>query len=77
MAIEINYKNSFFKKNSSYFVFFVDEKFNISLVKKHISNSEYSFIYDLLKTSDLMKEILSFDINSKKKIILVSLKKKP
>ena len=75
MSVEINYKNRLFKKNSSNIVFFVDEKFNISLIKKHISSTEYSFIYDLLKVSDFKKEILSFEINSKKKIILVSLKK--
>ena len=76
MSVEINYKNTFNKKNSSKnIVFFVDEKFDISLIKKHILSSEYSFISDLLKISDLKNEILSFNINSKKKIILVSLKK--
>ena len=76
MSVEINYKNTFNKKNSSKnIVFFIDEKFDISLIKKHILSSEYSFISDLLKISDLKNEILSFNINSKKKIILVSLKK--
>ena len=54
---------------------FVDEKFNLSGLKKHISISEYSFIFDLLKTQYVKKKILSFDFSSKKKIILVSLKK--
>ena len=54
---------------------FVDEKFNLSGLKKHITISEYSFIFDLLKTQDVKKKILSFDFSSKKKIILVSLKK--
>ena len=63
------------KKNSSNKVFFVDEKFNISTLGKHISKSEYSFIQDLLKTRDNKKKILSFDCSSKSKIILVSLKK--
>ena len=75
MSVQINYKNTINKKNSSNIVFFIDEKFDISLIKKHISSSEYSFISDLLKISDLKNEILSFNINSKKKIILVSLKK--
>ena len=64
------------KRNLSNIVFFVDEKFNILSLKKHISSSEYLFISDLLKTKDLKKEILNFDISSKKKIILVSIKKK-
>ena len=76
MPIKINYKNSLNKKNSSNLVLFVNEKFNISGLKKYILSSEYAFVSDLLKTKDLKKEIIYFDINSKKKIILVSLKKK-
>ena len=75
MYIEINYKNTKNKKNSTNLVLFVDQKFNISGLKKHISHSEFYFISDLLKTKDLKKKIINFDINSKKKIILVSLKK--
>ena len=77
MPIAINYKSSSNKKNSSNLVLFVDEKFNISGLKKYILRSEYSFVSDLLKTKDLKKKIINFDVNSKKKIILVSLKKKP
>ena len=43
-------------------------------LKKFISNSEFSYINDLLKTSDLKKNILVFELNSKKKIILISIK---
>ena len=73
MTVQINYKNNLSKKNSSNLVFFVDEKFNVSKLKKYISSSEYSFVLDLLKTTDLKKKILTFDISSKKKIILVSI----
>ncbi len=75
MTISINYKNSLAQKKVSNLILFVDEKFNISTLKKHILSSEYSFIYDLLNTKDLKKKIVSFEINSKRKIILVSLKK--
>ncbi len=75
MAITINYKNSSLNKNVSNIVLFVDEKFNISQLKKHISRTEFSFITDLLKTKDLKKKIMTFDISSKRKIILTSLKK--
>ena len=74
MSVQINYKSAF-KKKSINIVLFVDEKYSINNLKKFISNSEYSFVYDLLKTRDLKKKITSFDINSKRKIILVSLKK--
>ena len=56
-------------------ILFVDENFNISSLKKSISNSDYSYISDLLKTRDSKKKIVTFDINSKRKIILVSLSK--
>ncbi len=76
MSIKINYKNSPSKTSSNY-VLFVDEKFNVLSLKKHISSSEYSFINDLIKTKDNKKKILTFDVSSKRKIILVSSKKNP
>ena len=75
MTIQINYKNNGLKKVSSNLVLFVDEKFNINSVKKYISNTEYSYISDLLKNSDLKKQLLLFEINSKKTIFLASIKK--
>src|SRR6056300_661273 len=75
MTVEINYRNSNSKKSSSNLVLFVDEKFNISRLKKYFSNSEFSYISDLLKSSDLKKDLLVFEINSKKTIFLASIKK--
>src|SRR5210317_1335402 len=75
MTIQINYKTSNSKKASSNLVLFVDEKFNISGLKKYVLNSEFSYISDLLKNSDLKKDLLVFKINSKKTIFLVSVKK--
>ena len=75
MSIKINYISSATKKNSSNAIFFVDEKINLSSLKKIVSNDEFSYISDLLKTSDLKKKILFFKINSKKTIYLISLKK--
>ena len=74
MPIEINYKSSSTQKKHSNLILFVDEKFNISNLKKYISKFEHSYISDLLKIKDLNKNILIFEINSKKKIILTSLK---
>jgi leucyl aminopeptidase len=55
MSIQINYKSGSPKKILSNLVLFVDEKFNIKEIKNYISNSEYVYISDLLKTSDLKK----------------------
>ena len=75
MSIQINYKNNSKKKSLANLVLFADEKFNINGLKKHLSNSEFSYISDLLKNSDLKKDLLFFEINSKKTIFLVSIKK--
>ena len=75
MSIQINFKNYGSNKSPANLVLFVDEKFNISNLKKYLSNSEFSYISDLLKNSDLKKDILFFDVNSKKTIFLVSIKK--
>jgi leucyl aminopeptidase len=74
MTIQINYKKSVLKNNLTNLVLFTDEKFNISNLKKYISNSEFSYISDLLKTSDLKKNLFVFVVSSKKKIVLVSIK---
>ncbi len=55
-------------------VLFSDEKFSISGLKKYITNSEFSYIKDLLRTSDLKKKLLLFDISSKKKLVIIPVK---
>tara|TARA_Y100000768_G_scaffold146194_1_gene109059 strand:+ start:135 stop:1589 length:1455 start_codon:yes stop_codon:yes gene_type:complete len=76
MSIHISYKSGILKKSSNNLILFVDEKFNISKIRRYISSYEYSYINDLLKSSDLKKKLLVFELNSKRKIILVSLKRK-
>ena len=66
MSIKINYLKKLSNKTPANVVLFVDEKFNIGNLKKYISNSEFSYINDLLKNSDLRKNQLYFEINSKK-----------
>jgi len=75
MSIKINYLNKLSNKPLGNVVLFADEKFNIDSLKKYLSNSEFSYISDLLKISDLKKDLLFFDVNSKKKVFLVSIKK--
>ena len=60
------------KNLSANLVLFVDENFNISGLKKHVSETEFSYMSELLKTNDLKKKLLFFEINSKKTIFLVS-----
>ena len=67
MSIKINFKNSISKNISSNLVLFTDEKFNTNSLKKYISQSEFTYITDLLKTSDLNKNLFVFELNSKKK----------
>ena len=75
MSIKINYKNKNLNKFLANIVLFVDENFDISVLKKHLSNLEFSYISDLLKNSDLKKDVLFFEINSKRTIFLLSVKK--
>ncbi len=75
MSVTIIYKNKSSKNNLSNLILFTDEKFSVLGLKKHISSKEYSFVSDLIKTQDLKNKIISFDVSSKKKIILVSLRK--
>ena len=74
MSIKIIHKNNAQKKFSNNLILFTDEKFTISKLKKYISSSEFSYINDLLKTSDLTKNLFVFELSSKKKIVLVSIK---
>ena len=75
MTVQIKYKSNISNNNTANVVYFVDEKFNISPLKKYVLKNEFSFISDLMKTKDLKKKIIDFDLNSKKKLILVSLDK--
>ena len=75
MSIQINFKVKNLKKIPSNLVLFADENFNIVGLKKYLTDIEFSYISDLLKTSNLKKDLLFFEINSKKTIFLVSIKK--
>ena len=68
MTIQIYYKNTGNKKSSNNLVLFTDENFSMKGLKKHISTSEFSYISDLLKNSDLKKDLFVFEVSSKKSI---------
>ena len=75
MSIKISYLNKLTSKTPTNQVLFTEENFNINGLKKYISNLDFSYLSDLLKTCDLKKNLLVFEVNSKKKIILISIKK--
>ena len=75
MFISINYKNGSIKNTLTSLILFVDEKFDISKIKKYFSRTDYPVVSDLLKVRDLKKKILSFEMSSKRKILLVSINK--
>ena len=67
MSIKINYSKTIRSEISSNLVLFSNEKFSLSTLKGHLSNSEFAYISDLLKTIDLKKNLFVFELNSKKK----------
>jgi leucyl aminopeptidase len=75
MSIKINYLKKANVGSSNNLVLFADEKFSSNGLKNYLSTSEFSYISDLLKTSDLKKNLFVFEVNSKKKIVLISIKK--
>ena len=68
MSIKLNYLKKFISKPTGNMVLFSDEKFKTNELKKYLSNSEFSYINDLLKTSDLKKNLYVFKLSSKKKL---------
>ncbi len=74
MTLKISYLKQSINKFSSNLILFVNDNFKISGLKKILTNSEFSYVEDLLKSSDLKKNLLVFELSSKKKIILVSIK---
>ena len=55
MSIKINYSKNLTNNKTANLVLFSNEKFNTNNLKKFITNSELSYVIDLLKTSDLKK----------------------
>ena len=67
MSVKINYPKNTKNNISHNLVLFSDGKFKINNLKKYLKDSEFSYITDLLKTSDLEKNLLVFEITSKKR----------
>ena len=56
MSIKINYLKKITAKSSGNLVLFSNEKFSTNNLKKYLLSSEFLYINDLLKTSDLKKK---------------------
>ena len=67
MPVKITYSNNTKNKNLSNLILFSNEKFEVKYIKKFLSKNDFSYINDLLKTSELKKKILVFEVSSKKK----------
>ena len=63
MSVKISYLKKKAIKSSSNLVLFLNDKYSVNNVKKYLSNSEFSYINDLLKTSDLKKNLLVFEVS--------------
>ena len=74
MSVKINYLKNTVKNFSSNIVLFSNEKFSLKSIKKYLSNTEFLYIDDLLKSEDLKKNLLVFELSSKKKVVLISIK---
>jgi len=74
MSIKISFKSNIDNKSAKNYVLFCSKNFNISNIRKYISKTEFSYVTDLLKNTDVKKNFCSFDLNSKKRIILVNVK---
>jgi leucyl aminopeptidase len=74
MSVQISYNKNLSSKSSVNKVLFIDEKYKILSLKKYLSSKELNCVSDLLRSKDIKKPILNFDISSKVKIILVSIK---
>ena len=72
MTVKINYLKKRTNKSSGNIILFSNDKFKIKSLVKYLSASEHKYINDLLNTSDLKKNLFVFDINAKKKIVLIS-----
>ena len=75
MTVKISYKNNPSNIKPRNLIFFVDEKFRVSELKKYFTKKETNFIVEVLKSQNLSKKIISFDLSSTKKIFLISVKK--
>ena len=67
MSVKINYNKKLLNKTTSNLVLFANDKFNINGLKKDLSNSEFTYISEILKTADLKKNYFFLKLAQRKK----------
>ena len=75
MTVQINYNNKTNNYELSNCVFFIKEKFESKSLKNFFNKIELKNIGQILKKKNIEKNILFFEINPKKTIILVKVEK--
>ena len=74
MSININYPKGTYKNSNKNLVLFTNGKLKSQNLKNFLTNTEFSYVSDLLKTHDPKKNLLIFEVSSKKKIALILIK---
>ncbi len=74
MSININYPKGTYKNSNKNLVLFTNGKLKSQNLKNFLTNTEFSYVSDLLKTHDPEKNLLIFEVSSKKKIALILIK---
>ena len=74
MSVKISYLNKSIGALSGNVILFVNEKFSTKNLNNYLKKTELTYINELLRTSDLKKNIFVYELNSKRKIILISIK---
>jgi len=76
MTVQVNYTNKDKSSDLGVIVLFADEKFQIKNIKDFFSKNETSYFERILKNKKNTKDsIISFNINEKSTVILISIKK--
>ena len=66
MIININYNKAISNKLISNYALFSRENYNINFLKNYFSDLEITSIKEIIKNINLKKNIISFNLNSKK-----------
>ena len=76
MSVQVVYKNKAKSSNSGVIALFVEDKFQLKNARSFLSKNETSYVEKILKNKKNTKEnIISFNINEKTTLILISIKK--
>ena len=75
MIININYNKAINNKLITNYALFSRENYNTNNLKSYFSKSEIVSINEIIKNTNLKKNIITFNLNSKKKVFLIDIKK--